>query len=96
MSVVELLEKLYEKQEKLADDMAGVKIILAKQEENIRYHILRTEQNEFSIDALRKEMDPVEGHVKAIQTVLKLFGLAGIGATLVSATVQVIRLFSNS
>lgn len=96
MSDKDLMEKIYEKQEKMSEDMGEVKITLAKQEENIRTHIRRTELAEMNIENLRKEIEPVKSHVKMLQGVLKFIGLAGVAATMLSAVIQLLRFLSGS
>lgn len=96
MSDKDLMEKIYEKQEKMSEDMGEVKITLAKQEENIRTHIRRTELAEINIENLRKEIEPVKSHVKMLQGALKFIGLAGVAATMLSAVVQLLRFLSGS
>lgn len=96
MSDKELIQKIYDKQEKISEDMGEVKVTLARQEENIRTHIRRTELAEMNIESLRKEIEPVKTHVKMIQGALKFIGLAGVGATMLSAIVQLLRFLSGS
>lgn len=77
----DLLEKLYNKQEKMSDDMSDIKVILGKQEENIAHHIKRTDLLEESISLLKDELTPVKQHVHRVEGALKLLGTIGVLAT---------------
>lgn len=86
-----LLEKLYDKQDKMSEDLTEVKVILAKQEENIRIHIHRTNLLEENTEMLRASMKPLEAHVNMVGGALKFLGVLGIFASITKAIIEVIR-----
>jgi len=81
MADKDLLEKLYDKQEKMSEDMSDIKVILGKQEENIAHHIKRTDLLEENIKLLKEEISPVKEHVHRAEGALKLIGTLGVLAT---------------
>ena len=75
------LEKINEKLDKLTDDIVDVKVILAKQEENIKHHIKRTDLLEENVeilrDEMRKDLRPIKKHVQSVGNLLKFVGATG-------------------
>lgn len=78
-------EKLHEKIDKIAEDIVDLKVIAVKLEENLKYHILRTDLAEENIKLLRKEIQqkedelrilikPIEKHVQYVDVGLKIAG----------------------
>lgn len=84
------LEKIYKKQEEMAQDISEIKVILGKQEVNIDYHIKRTNLLEESVTLLRGDLKPVEDHVKFMQGGLKLVGLIALGLSIVVSVFKII------
>ena len=58
-NVNEFFNKVYEKQEQILSDIAEIKITLAKQHENLQFHMYRTSLNEEQIKELRQHQDDV-------------------------------------
>jgi hypothetical protein len=71
-------ERLYEILDKISEDISALKITTAKQEENIKEHIRRTEIAEESLGMLRQEIEPLKQHVIAINGVLKAIGVISV------------------
>jgi hypothetical protein len=71
-------ERLYELLDKIGEDISELKITAAKQEENIKEHIRRTELAEENLEIIRKEIQPLKEHVIAINGVLKIIGVISI------------------
>jgi len=90
----EFLERVYDRQHEMAKDINDIKIVLAKQEENLRHHIYRTDLAEQNIELLRKQLEPVESHVKILQGLLKIFGGLAILAGLTVSVLKIIQHFS--
>jgi hypothetical protein len=95
MADVELLEKLYDKVEKIADTQSEMNVILGKQQVSIDVHIERTKIAEENIALLRKEVEPVKDHVKLVNGFLKILGLAGIVASIITAAVNLFKLLHS-
>jgi hypothetical protein len=91
----DLLEKLYEKQERMAEDLADIKVILAKQEENLKIHIYRTDLAEENIALLRQEVKPVIAHVaglkKAIEISLKTLGALSVLVAIIVGFINIAK-----
>ena len=71
-------ERLYELLDKISDDISELKVTTAKQEENIKEHIRRTELAEENLQMLRQEIEPLKQHVIAINGVLKAIGIISV------------------
>lgn len=87
-------ERIYEVLDKISEDISELKITTAKQEENLKEHIRRTELAEENLQMLRQEIEPLKQHVIAINGVLKVIGLIsviiGSGAGLLQITQRII------
>jgi hypothetical protein len=71
-------ERIYEVLDKMSEDISQLKIVSAKQEENLKEHIRRTELAEENLAMLRSEMQPLKEHVIAINGVLRIIGVLSI------------------
>ena len=71
-------ERLYEILDKIGEDVSELKITSAKQEENIKEHMRRTELAEENLKMLRTEIEPLKQHVIAINGVLKIIGVISV------------------
>jgi len=70
--------RIYEILDKISEDISELKITSAKQEENIKEHIRRTELAEENLTMLRQEIEPLKQHVVAINGVLKVIGIISV------------------
>lgn len=82
-----LLEKLYAKVEKISDDQSDMKITLAKQEENLRQHMRRSDLLEEGITVLKTEMEPIKHHVALVGAIGKWL-ISGGAVTLIGLVVK--------
>ena len=71
-----LPEKLYEKVEKISDDISEMKVTVARQEENIAHHIKRTDLLEESLGLFRTEMEPAKIFVTKTKFFAEILGYA--------------------
>lgn len=71
-------DRLYEILDKISEDISDLKVTVAKQEENIKEHIRRTELAEENLDMIRNEIKPLKEHVIAINGVLKTIGIISV------------------
>lgn len=71
-------ERIYEVLDKISEDISELKITTAKQEENLKEHIRRTELAEENLQMIRQEIEPLKQHVIAINGVLKIIGLISV------------------
>ena len=66
-----LSQLLLEKTEKINEELAEIKVILARQEENIAFHIKRTDIAEANLEMLRAQLAPIAEHVRTMELVRK-------------------------
>lgn len=59
MDVKDFTQKIYDKQEEISKEISEINVTLAKQHENLQFHMYRTELNERSLDSLQKHQDEV-------------------------------------
>lgn len=78
----EKLDRIELKIDKVSDHIAEINVTLAKQEEQLSYHIKRT-------NLLEEKLDPVENHVAMISGAFKLITLL---AALISIIVGVAKI----
>lgn len=90
----EFLTRIYDKIDKIDSNLTELRVTSAKQEENIRTHIYRTELNEQNVELLRKQLetslkkvddklDPILKKENQIVGMLKLGGILGGFVTIV-------------
>lgn len=89
------IERLVEQQDKIMENITEIKVIQAKQEENLREHMRRTElleerQDRF-VSHFDDELKPIKSHISFIEAGLKI---GGISAAVVSFVASVIKLIS--
>lgn len=90
MNAKEILLKILDKQEDFNKEIATVKIILARQEENLEEHMRRTQLNEENLELLRSELKPVQRHVDMINGVLKLIGGIAVVVSIITGVLAII------
>ena len=83
-------ERIYEVLDKISDDVSELKVTSAKQEENLKEHIRRTEIAEENLELIRKEMQPLKEHVIVINGVLKIVGAVSV---VVGSIAGIVRMF---
>jgi hypothetical protein len=83
-------ERIYEVLDKISDDVSELKVTSAKQEENLKEHIRRTEIAEENLELIREEIQPLKEHVIVINGVLKIVGAVSV---IVGSIAGIIRMF---
>lgn len=83
-------ERIYEVLDKIGEDISELKITAAKQEENLKEHIRRTDIAEENLELIRKEIQPLKEHVIVINGVLKIIGAISI---IIGSAAGMIRIF---
>ena len=68
----DVLKLILDKQDNLSKDITEIKVILAKQEENINYHVKRTDLAEANLNLLRQDFQPIKKHVLLVNFIFKL------------------------
>lgn len=92
MNPEEVLNKIIEKLDKIQDDLTDVKIIQARQEENLQEHMHRTSLLEESTEILYEEVTQIKLHNSQINGIFKAIGVI---STLVTITMGVLKLFGK-
>ena len=107
MSNLNLLEKIYDKLEKLVDEMSEMKVIVAKQEVNLQEHMKRSDlleeqmkltQETYNRDKaeIEAELVPVKTHIHTVKSVFKVgSGIAAIIGVL-GIIAQIYQILSTS
>jgi len=93
MADKDMLERIYDKVERLAESHSKLNVIVAKQEENLKAHMKRSDMLEESLDILRKDFKPIQSHVAAVSGVVKAIGIV---ASIAAIARVLIELFSIS
>lgn len=90
-------ERIFEVLDKICEDLSELKITVAKQEENLKEHIRRTELAEENLQMLRQEIEPLKQHVTVINGILKIIGIIsviiGSGAGFFQIANHIVNLF---
>jgi len=73
----ETVNKLENKLDLLDARLDKITIILAKQEQNLKLHMRRSELNEEAVKILKDEVKPIQEHVLKINFLMKIFGVIG-------------------
>jgi hypothetical protein len=89
-----LLQVILDNQNKMSEDIGDIKVIIAKQEQNIEYHVKRTDLAEENIALFREEMKPVKAHVATIHTILKIIGGLGVLLSIAASIVKILAYFT--
>lgn len=69
------LDRIHSTLETIRDRLSDMNITIAKQEENLKEHMRRTDQNENMIKSLETSIEPIKKHVSMVEGALKLVGL---------------------
>lgn len=85
--------RIYGKLDKIESELVDMKVILGKQEENLRLHMYRTEIAEENIQLLKKQLSPIESYLKSISIFLKFIGVISIFAGLVLTIINIYKSF---
>jgi len=89
----ELLDKIYNKVEKLVEQLNDLNITVAKQEINLKDHMRRSDLLEEEVKLLDNRITPIEDHVKFVGSVTKVCGTLFASASAITAVVELIRFF---
>lgn len=76
-------ERLENKIDVISDRISNIDVTLGKQAVILEEHVRRT-------DLLEKAMKPVENHVHAVHTILKLLGFVAVIATILEVIIDMV------
>lgn len=71
-------EKVMSTLEKMAEKIHSIDLTLAKQEENLKIHMYRTELSEKRLEHIENVLAPINKHVSGVEGVLKFLGVLSV------------------
>lgn len=74
--------RIFEKLEKLDERLNSIDKTLERNTVSLEFHVMRTNQNEKLIEALKADLVPVEKHVQYMHGAFKLLGVITLVAGL--------------
>jgi hypothetical protein len=77
----------------ISKDITEIKVVQAKQEENLKNHMYRTELLEESNERLFEEIGPIKAHVNNVEGGLKLLGLASLVIGMIAGVIKIYSFF---
>lgn len=86
----DLLDKMYDKQDKILEDIGEIKVTLAAQHESLKAHMKRTALNEENIKMLREEVKPLSKHMNMINGIAKFITLLGVIVGIVAGVSKIL------
>lgn len=88
-------ERIFQSLDKISGDISDLKVVVGKQEENIKEHMRRTEIAEENLALIREEIEPLKNHVVVINGVLKITGIIAIIIGAAASVFKIIETFIN-
>lgn len=85
------LHLLLNKLDEIRDEITELKIITAKQEENLKIHMKRSDNLEEYMKHLEARVAPIEKHVTVLEGIAKIFGFIAIAVSIVAGVVETIK-----
>lgn len=86
------MTKVEQKLDLVVEKIEAINITLARQEENLKEHMRRTEIAELHIDKIQSELAPIKEHVIFVSGLTRLtVGLVGLGASILAILEYFIR-----
>lgn len=100
-----LIQLMIDNQSKMSTDMVDMKVLLTKQEENLSYHIKRTNLLEEQVainkkeyivllEKIDKDLKPIKAHVAVINASLKIIGGLSVILSIGASVVKILSYFS--
>lgn len=85
-------DKMDLKLDKIADSLSDINVTIAKQEENLKEHMRRTELNEIAIGKLADALAPIKSHVDHMKGAGKLLLITGTVVSLLGGIAKLLGL----
>lgn len=86
------MSEIGEKLDRVIEAIHRIDVTLARQEENLREHMRRTEIAEKSIETLRAEVKPVQQHVLRVEGIIKALTVSGVVVGIVTGLIKVMEI----
>lgn len=86
-------ERIFQSLDKISEDISDLKVVVGKQEENIKEHMRRTEIAEENLALIREEIEPLKNHIVVINGVLKIVGIVAIIIGAAASVFKIIETF---
>ncbi len=87
---MEWQNRIEDKIDKIADRLESITITAAKQEENLKEHMRRTEIAENNINLIVKKLTPIESHVEKVKGAIILLSTIGSIVVIVAAFYEIL------
>jgi uncharacterized protein YpuA (DUF1002 family) len=78
MKIKNAIQTIIDIQNNINKEITEIKVILAKQEAQLEYHIKRTDIAEKNLDTLKKEFTPIKQNIEAIKIIIKSISVVSI------------------
>jgi len=78
MKIKDTFQTIIDIQNNINKELAEIKVILAKQEAQLEYHIKRTDIAEENIEILKKELNPIKQNIEALKIIIKSLSVISI------------------
>jgi hypothetical protein len=92
MELEGLFTKIIEKLDTQSEDISIIKVDIAKNTVSLDEHIKRTNLLEENMQGIREEMKPVQRHVDAVNTILKLIGFLAVIVGAITGLARIVKL----
>ena len=95
MELEGLFTKIIEKLDTQSTDISEIRVDVAKNTISLEEHIRRTDIADENIQIIRSELKPLQKHVDAVNTILKLVGFLAVVSGAILGISQVIGLLKQ-
>lgn len=86
--------RIHDKLDRIEEQIGIINVTLAKQHEQLRFHIRRTTLLEEHLEHLRGEVKPIQRHVAIIDGGLKVLGAISAIVAFVATALKVVEFFN--
>jgi len=93
MELEGLFTKIIEKLDTQSTDISEIRVDVAKNTISLDEHMRRTDIADENIQIIRSELKPLQKHVDAVNTILKLVGFLAVATGAIIGLSQVVGLF---
>jgi hypothetical protein len=90
--VKHILNRLEHKMDITDSKISNIDVTLAKQEEQLRFHIKRTDLLQSSIEQVEKEIKPIQVHVNRMDGAIKLLGFISLLIGVCGSILKLLRI----
>jgi hypothetical protein len=85
------MEHISEKVEQILAEIQYINITIAKQEENLKQHMYRTELAEQRIQNLEEKMEPLRNKLFQVEGIIKFLGIVALLVSIIAGVSHIIK-----